>query len=48
MRLNYVHATSQAAALKMCPWAAAIVKVSNGYYMCFESMHDYYLYEGQS
>ena len=47
MKLRYVHAKDQLDALKMCPWAAAIVKVSDGYYMCFESMHDYYKYEGQ-
>ena len=44
MRLNYVHATSQAAAQKMCPWAIAIDKVSEGYYMCFENLDDYINY----
>lgn len=44
MRLSYVHANNQAAALKMCPWAVAVEKVSDGYYMCFESIDDYNQY----
>lgn len=44
MKLRYVHAENQVAALKMCPWAVAVDKVSDGYYMCFESIDDYNRY----
>ena len=44
MKLRYVHAESEAIALKMCPWAVAVDRVSEGYYMCFESLDDYLNY----
>ena len=44
MKLRYVHAENQVAALKMCPWAVAVEEVSDGYYMCFESIDDYNRY----
>ena len=44
MRLRYVHAKGEIEALMKCTWAAAVVKVSDGYYMCFESMDDYNRY----
>lgn len=44
MKLRYVHAMSTNEALKMCPWAVAVEEVSDGYYMCFESIDDYNRY----
>lgn len=44
MRFNYVQAKSPGEALEKCPWAVAIDKVSDGYFICFESMDDYLAY----
>jgi hypothetical protein len=39
MRKQFVECKRRSQAVKICPWAAVIIKVDGGY-MCFESTND--------
>lgn len=43
MKIVFLHAESQKAALAKCPWAVALVELSDGY-IGFESLDDYETY----
>ncbi len=46
MKTEFIECKSRSTAVKMCPWAAIIVKVEGGF-KAFESMEDYRIWKNQ-
>lgn len=46
MRKSFVECKTRYQALKLCPWAASVAKVSGGFF-CFESRYDYKVWKNQ-
>jgi len=46
MRTETIETTSYNTAKRRCPWAAIIMRVSNGF-IAFESLTDYYITRNQ-
>ena len=46
MRQQYCEVESKKEAEFMCPWACKIIKTEGGY-LCFESLEDYYTWKDQ-
>lgn len=46
MRVKAAEVKSYKAAKRLCPWASKIAKTEGGY-MCFESVNDYYQWRQQ-
>lgn len=46
MRQQFVECRWRSQAIRECPWASKVAKVTGGY-MCFESIEDYKVWRNQ-